>query len=516
MKLKKGRILPKKEQKSGEFVIKKKKYSATSKQIFEYNRNYFNSYPKLLYDKNHLTFCLKEIELFLVQNGYKKLFPLKSLFHYRNKEFFQMFFFLFKKFDRNYKIETGPEDNILNTLKILGYPIHLTKSTLVSPMSPHSSQTLFHCLNWIIELCLYDTTVIFEKGSVYSTYLNKTLIWNRMIRSYNIFLSKRRDTNCFKKILKITMVNIWYSKNKNKNKIEKMCKKLNMSLTFMRAIFIVFIMIRKKNNSWKKVRKMSKLFTDKIEIEQMNLVKYLEIKLNIFMLKKLKINRFFFHIEIDKLSVKIINIKKLLNAQISRKLFIIIKQKKQCSVKNLINVLQSNIFSLSQLKRTNERTVLVSLIQSNNKGFILFDQSNYGIWSKKSKLVIFKNRDKTLFVLRGLYNFKFGKFLQIFFTIESYILNFRKYELKFIMKYLNLKKKFNTYSKLKLEKIQKYYEINLILIKKNKRAKIAEYLLQIKQYFGFLKIKRYIFFVQTKKLMFKIVNFLNFIIAFIK
>ena len=112
-------------------------------------------------------------------------------------------------------------------------------------------------------------------------------------------------------------------------------------------------------------------------------------------------------------------------------------------------------------------------------------------------------------------SYRIEKFLQIFFTIESYILNFRKYELKFIMKYLNLKKKFNTYSKLKLEKIQKYYEINLILIKKNKRAKIAEYLLQIKQYFGFLKIKRYIFFVQTKKLMFKIVNFLNFIIAFI-
>ena len=94
MKLKKGRILPNKEEKIGELIVKidKKRLNTDSKRILDYNRNYFNNYSKALCDKTYLTLCVKEVELFLIQNGYKKEFSLRSISHYKNKEFFEIFF----------------------------------------------------------------------------------------------------------------------------------------------------------------------------------------------------------------------------------------------------------------------------------------------------------------------------------------------------------------------------------------------------------------------------------------
>ena len=220
MKLKKGRILPIKEEKTNALIIKtnKKKCTINSRHFYEKNRNFLNVNLEPIYDKNFLSFCLKEVELFLQKNGYKKKIPEISSYHYKNKEIFQIIFFLFKKIDKNYRIITLPEDNILSTLKILGYPIFLTKSTLVSPINPRSHQILFHCLNWVIELCLYDTRVIFENQAIYSTDLKKLLIWNRMVKSYNRFLSKKRSTDNFKKILKITLANLLKPEKKKKMK----------------------------------------------------------------------------------------------------------------------------------------------------------------------------------------------------------------------------------------------------------------------------------------------------------
>ena len=203
-----------------------------------------------IYDKNFLSFCLKEVELFLQKNGYKKKIPEISSYHYKNKEIFQIIFFLFKKIDKNYRIITLPEDNILSTLKILGYPIFLTKSTLVSPINPRSHQILFHCLNWVIELCLYDTRVIFENQSIYSTDLKKPLIWNRMVKSYNRFLSKKRSTDNFKKILKITLANLLKPEKKKKNEMVKLYRKFDTCLAFLQIILQGFLVIKKRHAFW--------------------------------------------------------------------------------------------------------------------------------------------------------------------------------------------------------------------------------------------------------------------------
>ena len=75
MKVKKGRILYLKER-NVENLIKKKDLKKRSEPI----KFFFKIDPRPIHDKKFISFCLKEIRIFLDQSGYKLYVPRKKFF----------------------------------------------------------------------------------------------------------------------------------------------------------------------------------------------------------------------------------------------------------------------------------------------------------------------------------------------------------------------------------------------------------------------------------------------------
>lgn len=234
MKVKKGRISYLKERNLEDLINKR-----DQKKRLEPKKYFFKIDPRPIHDKRFISFCLKEIRIFLNQSGYKLYVPRKKIFPLKNKDFFQIIYFLIKKLDKNFKIENKSEEVIPKIFKIIGYPVAITKTTLFCTNSLQGSSILFNCLYWLVELCLYDLKTTFENDLINKILLKKNLFWNRFVKSHSKFLSKEGKTNFFPKIVKLTLSNkINERKNYRNRKIE-----LNRKLKFKNVFFIILLYI---------------------------------------------------------------------------------------------------------------------------------------------------------------------------------------------------------------------------------------------------------------------------------
>jgi SMC interacting uncharacterized protein involved in chromosome segregation len=83
--------------------------------------------PRDWKDKGFVVTCQKRLMKFFSESGFPYALGPKTLTSPSNKEFFQMFQFLYQRFDPSYKFGAKPEDEILPLLTGLNYPFKITK-----------------------------------------------------------------------------------------------------------------------------------------------------------------------------------------------------------------------------------------------------------------------------------------------------------------------------------------------------------------------------------------------------
>jgi kinetochore protein NDC80 len=83
--------------------------------------------PRDWKDKGFVVTCQKRLMKFFSESGFPYALGPKTLTSPSNKEFFQMFQFLYQRFDPSYKFGAKPDDEILPLLTGLNYPFKITK-----------------------------------------------------------------------------------------------------------------------------------------------------------------------------------------------------------------------------------------------------------------------------------------------------------------------------------------------------------------------------------------------------
>ena len=511
MKVKKGRILSPKEKKLNRFDIKYnlKKIMPLQKKIINRNRIFFKTNLKIFHEKKYLVFCLKKVKLFLSQKGYISPFFSKIPFSMKNRDFFQIIFFLFKKIDKNFKVRNKPENEIPIILRYLGYPFSLSKSILYFSINPRNISFYLSCLNWIVELCLYDTKAIYEDELVFSKKINKTLIWNRMVWDYKKFLTKKIVNYKFTKIVKLILINNLNKKKKSKNLKIKISEKFKKFTFFIKIILFIFEFFRRR-------KKIIGIFKEKyinslifLENDYSKMLKKFEKECEKFLMKKLQ------------------NFKKT-NLIKKNSRFCETKQK----IKELI-VADYLSFFLPFYNRINQNKKYFGKLKFiNSKIFNFFFEDLYK--EKKNLNLKFFNHIKNYRFFSFFWKEIFSNSKNYFFLFEEKIfLNFRKifdctlahiFRASFYIEFLmihnqsydfisnttcyNTNHFYENHKKIKVEKFEKYNENGLLYKNNLNKKRIKKTYSIIKNIYGFLKLKNFFFLVNVKNFL---TNFLNYL-----
>lgn len=86
--------------------------------------------PRDWRDKGFVVTCQKRLMKYLSEWGFSYAIGPKTLSSPSNKEFIQMFQFLYLRFDPSYKFGAKPEDEVLPILASLQYPFKIAKVSL--------------------------------------------------------------------------------------------------------------------------------------------------------------------------------------------------------------------------------------------------------------------------------------------------------------------------------------------------------------------------------------------------
>lgn len=112
--------------------------------------------PRPLNDKNFFNGCIRTIITYSSTHGYPYALSPKILTSPTGKDFAQLAFWLFQKFDPTLKTFGKVEDEVPLFFKRLNYPFQLSKSALFAVGSPHSWPSVLAALMWLVELLNYD------------------------------------------------------------------------------------------------------------------------------------------------------------------------------------------------------------------------------------------------------------------------------------------------------------------------------------------------------------------------
>lgn len=505
MKVKKGRILYLKEG-NVENLIKKKDPKKRSEPI----KFFFKIDPRPIHDKKFISFCLKEIRIFLDQSGYKLYVPRKKFFPLKNKDFFQIIYFLIKKLDKNFKIDNKPEEDIPKIFKIIGYPIAITKTTLFSTNSLQGSSVLFNCLYWLVELCLYDLKTTFENDLINKILLKKNLFWNRFVKSHSKFLSKEGKTNFFPKIVKLSLGNkINERKNYRDRKIE-----LNRKIKFKNDFFIILLYI-----SIFFKEKIKHFFEDKNSF--INLLTIIEINRYGFF-NKIE-NRFKITHRINLNRKEILYLKfeskksKYLNfLRHFLKIIYNIKRSRFC-LAVLLKLMLKGLFNSIDIIFTSKTSTLFT-----NKNYLdtiylkLFENINKKNFRLKGKLFFPLKDFKFFSKIQNIYKNKILKILRFFEHLEIFSNLFRqnKFELEIIFQMW----KFKNYNieRYKNEKIEKSQENKFIINQNFKKTRSELFYIISKKSFRSFCLKKFIFLNAVKRFLAKVIIYINLFFDFKK
>uniref|UniRef100_A0A0A9YSG0 Kinetochore protein NDC80 n=1 Tax=Lygus hesperus TaxID=30085 RepID=A0A0A9YSG0_LYGHE len=115
-------------------------------------------------------------------------FTLRTLQSPTSKDFRNIFLFIVQKIDKNFILsEKQYEDDIRNTLRLLGYPITVHRTTLQSIGSPHSLPALLGILEWLVHMVILMDTTLHSDSSL-CTYIRK---------DYSEFFEEEMSDRCF-------------------------------------------------------------------------------------------------------------------------------------------------------------------------------------------------------------------------------------------------------------------------------------------------------------------------------
>lgn len=112
--------------------------------------------PRPLNDKNFFNSCIRTIITYASMHAYPYPLSPKILTSPTGKDFMQLAFWLFQRFDPTLKTFGKVEDEVPLFFKRLNYPFQISKSALFAVGSPHSWPSVLAALSWLVELLNYD------------------------------------------------------------------------------------------------------------------------------------------------------------------------------------------------------------------------------------------------------------------------------------------------------------------------------------------------------------------------
>lgn len=112
--------------------------------------------PRPLSDKNFFNSCIRTIITYASMHAYPYPLSPKILTSPTGKDFTQLAFWLFQRFDPTLKAFGKVEDEVPLFFKRLNYPFQISKSALFAVGSPHSWPSVLAALSWLVELLNYD------------------------------------------------------------------------------------------------------------------------------------------------------------------------------------------------------------------------------------------------------------------------------------------------------------------------------------------------------------------------
>lgn len=96
--------------------------------------------------------CIDKILDFLVQHGYEHQVNRRSLHTPSTKDFGNIFSFVYRHLDSSYVHPSRFEEEIPKLLKLLKYPVQMSKSSFITVGSPHTWPSVLAMLVWLVDL----------------------------------------------------------------------------------------------------------------------------------------------------------------------------------------------------------------------------------------------------------------------------------------------------------------------------------------------------------------------------
>ncbi|KAF9921409.1 kinetochore-associated Ndc80 complex subunit ndc80 [Linnemannia zychae] len=112
--------------------------------------------PRAVKDKGFQRNLIFNIVTFLTQSGYPHVITSKNLTHPTNKDFQDIFKFLYLKMEPGYEFQKKFEDEVPVLLKTMRYPAadSISKTSLYTVGTPHSWPNMLALLGWMVDVIM--------------------------------------------------------------------------------------------------------------------------------------------------------------------------------------------------------------------------------------------------------------------------------------------------------------------------------------------------------------------------
>lgn len=118
--------------------------------------------PRPVSDRSYQYRCVQTLVEFLSEHMYDQVIPQAQALLRRGpskKDFENMILFLFKLIDPTFEFKGKFEEDVVQQLRDLRYPISISKTSLAAVGTPHTWPMLLMAMSWLIELLSYDEAI---------------------------------------------------------------------------------------------------------------------------------------------------------------------------------------------------------------------------------------------------------------------------------------------------------------------------------------------------------------------
>ncbi|XP_063591643.1 kinetochore protein NDC80 homolog [Penaeus indicus] len=130
-------------------------------------------------DSNFKSQCVDKILDFLVSGGYEHQLQRRTLLTPSTKDFANIFSFIYRHLDSQYNLPNRFEEEIPRLLKLLTYPVQMSKSSFITVGSPHTWPSVLAMLAWLVDVvnlysCINPMPIAFPSDFDSEINLSKT------------------------------------------------------------------------------------------------------------------------------------------------------------------------------------------------------------------------------------------------------------------------------------------------------------------------------------------------------